>query len=88
MILIYHTGDNHSGPSVLGAGGVVCMYYSNLAISVLVVCTYGAIMSQPMTYWRGALPGQQHYYSPRYIDLKITLHSVVFCDYVHLVWCY
>ena len=26
------------------------MYYSNLAISVL----YGAIMSQPMTYWRGA----------------------------------
>ena len=30
------------------------MYYSNLAISVLVVCTYGAIMSQPMTYWRGA----------------------------------
>ena len=27
------------------------MYYSNLAISVLVVC---AIMSQPMTYWRGA----------------------------------
>ena len=30
------------------------MYYSNLAISVLVVCTYGAIMSQPMTYWREA----------------------------------
>ena len=30
------------------------MYYSNLAISVLVVCTYGVIMSQPMTYWRGA----------------------------------
>ena len=30
------------------------MYYSNLAISVLVVCTYGAIMSQPITYWRGA----------------------------------
>ena len=24
------------------------MYYSNLAISVLVVCTYAAIMSQPM----------------------------------------
>ena len=38
----YHTGDNHSGPCVLGAGGVVRMYYSNLAISVLVVCTYGA----------------------------------------------
>ena len=46
----YNTGDNHSGPCVLGAGGVVRMYYSNLAISVL----YGAIMSQPMTYWRGA----------------------------------
>ena len=27
------------------------MSYSNLA---LVVCTYGAIMSQPMTYWQGA----------------------------------
>ena len=54
MIVImctYHTGDNHSGRCVMGAGGVVRMYYS---ISVLVVCTYGAIMSQPMTYWRGA----------------------------------
>ena len=30
------------------------MYSMYLAISVLVVCTYGAIMSQPMTYWRGA----------------------------------
>ena len=54
IMCTYHTGDNHSGPCVLGAGGVVRMYYSNLAISVLVVCTYGAIMSQPMTYWRGA----------------------------------
>ena len=39
MILIvmctYHTGDNHSGPLCLGAGGIV----RNLAISVLVVCT-------------------------------------------------
>ena len=50
----YHTGDNHSGPCVLGAGGVV-RTCPNLAISVLVVCTYGAIMSQPMTYWRALL---------------------------------
>ena len=37
------------------------MYYSNLAISVLVVCTYGAIMSQHIG------GEQQHCYSPRYI---------------------
>ena len=75
IMCTYHTGDNHSGPCVLGAGGVVRMYYSHTSASCVHMGANN--MSQPMTSWWGAAA-----LLLTKVPQNYTFHSVVFCDYV------